>query len=85
MDDFDIRRVEDRERRVYTVSQLTREIKFTLEDSFPPLWVEGEVSNFKAHPSGHLYFSIKDEYSQLRCVVFSSESSQIPSSGLNGI
>ncbi len=63
--------------RVYTVSELTREIKVTLEEGFLPIWVEGEISNFKAHPSGHLYFSLKDEHSQLRCVIFSSESSGV--------
>lgn len=55
---------------VYTVSQLTREIKDLLENSFPRLWVEGEISNFKRHTSGHLYFTLKDEGSQVNCAMW---------------
>lgn len=58
--------------RVYTVSEITRQIRGALEDGFPLVWVEGEVSNFTAHTSGHLYFSLKDESAQLRCVMFRS-------------
>lgn len=56
--------------QIYTVSGLTREIKEYLENSFPRLWVEGEISNFKRHSSGHLYFSLKDEKSQIRCAMW---------------
>ena len=49
------------EPQVYTVSQLTYRIKKTLEDEFPPVWVEGEISNFRRPSSGHLYFTLKDE------------------------
>lgn len=55
---------------VYSVSQLTREIKDLLENSFPRLWVEGEISNFKRHTSGHLYFTLKDEGSQVNCAMW---------------
>jgi len=58
------------ERRVYTVSEVTREIKLTLEEEFPPMWVEGEISNLKQHSSGHLYFSLKDEEAQISCVMW---------------
>lgn len=58
------------ERRVYTVSEVTREIKLALEDGFPTMWVEGEVSNLKKHSSGHLYFSLKDEEAQISCVMW---------------
>lgn len=71
--------------RVYTVSQLTREIKLLLESGFPPIWVEGEVSNFKAHPSGHFYFSLKDNFSQLRCVMFSGENRRLSFKPENGM
>jgi exodeoxyribonuclease VII large subunit len=54
------------EKRIYTVSTLTREIKEVLETSFPRLWVEGEISNFKRHSSGHFYFTLKDESAQMR-------------------
>jgi exodeoxyribonuclease VII large subunit len=58
------------EKRIYTVSSLTREIKTFLETSFPRIWVEGEVSNFKQHSSGHLYFTLKDENAQIRCAMW---------------
>ncbi len=55
---------------VYTVSELTSRIKGMLEDEFPSVWVEGEVSNFVRAASGHFYFSLKDQKSQLSCVMF---------------
>lgn len=58
------------ERHIYTVSSLTRDIKDLLETSFPRLWVEGEISNFKRHSSGHLYFTLKDESTQIRCAMW---------------
>lgn len=53
-----------------TVTELTREIKISLEEHFPPIWIQGEVSNFKKHSSGHLYFSLKDAESQISCVMW---------------
>ena len=53
-----------------TVSQVTRLVKNLLDDSFPVLAVEGELSNFVHHSSGHRYFTLKDSSSQLRCVMF---------------
>lgn len=48
--------------RIYTVSELTQDIKLILENSLSSLWLEGEISNFKHHfPSGHMYFFLKDE------------------------
>ncbi|MFQ5952626.1 MAG: exodeoxyribonuclease VII large subunit, partial [Candidatus Omnitrophota bacterium] len=63
--------------KVYTVSELTRDIRLVLEGSFPEVWVEGEVSNFKIYSSGHAYFSIKDENSVLNCVMFRNNSSRV--------
>jgi len=57
-------------KKIYSVSELTQNIRALLEDSFPRIWVEGEVSNFSAHTSGHCYFSLKDEKSVLSCVMF---------------
>jgi len=56
--------------KIYTVTDITREIKNLLEQSFPTLWVEGEISNYTLHSSGHRYFSLKDENAQIRCVLF---------------
>lgn len=61
----------DRKKKVYTVSQLNREIRFLLEAQYPVLWVEGEISNLKLHSSGHIYFSLKDEKTQISAVFFS--------------
>ena len=57
--------------KVYTVSELTRQIKQTLEDEVGNVWVEGEISNFKVYGSGHAYFSLKDQSAQLSAVLFS--------------
>ncbi|NQU95662.1 MAG: exodeoxyribonuclease VII large subunit [Candidatus Omnitrophica bacterium] len=58
------------EKRIYTVSELTRNIRMILEDSLGTVWVEGEVSNFTSHQSGHMYFSVRDEDSVLSSVLF---------------
>ncbi len=56
----------------YRVGELTRRIRELLENEpgFSDLWVQGEISNFSRSPSGHLYFSLKDEQAQIRCVVW---------------
>jgi exodeoxyribonuclease VII large subunit len=57
---------------IITVSQLTDQIKNLLEGSFPDIWVEGEISNLSIPQSGHAYFTLKDERSQIRSVLFRS-------------
>src|SRR3990167_11538397 len=57
-------------RRIYRVSELSRVIREKLEAEFTDVWVEGEVSNLRAASSGILYFTLKDETAQLRCVCF---------------
>jgi exodeoxyribonuclease VII large subunit len=57
-------------RDVYTVSRLNREAKAVLEGGFPPLWIEGEISNLSRPASGHVYFSLKDAQAQVRCAFF---------------
>lgn len=56
--------------KVYSVREVTRIVKTLIEQQVGSIWVCGEISNFKAHSSGHLYFSLKDESSQLACVMF---------------
>jgi len=58
------------QRRVYSVSEITRDIRLTLEEVFPSVWIEGEISNFLRHRSGHLYFSLKDADAQISCVMW---------------
>jgi len=57
-------------RYILTVSELTQEIKDILELKFPDIWVEGEISNLRIPPSGHIYFTLKDDFSQIRAVLF---------------
>ena len=58
------------QKRVWKVSEITERIGALLEDSFPDVWIEGEVSNFRPSQAGHLYFTLKDSRAQLRCVCF---------------
>jgi exodeoxyribonuclease VII large subunit len=65
------------ERVVCTVSELVMRIKETLEDRFPAVWVEGEISNLRTPSSGHAYFTLKDDAAQLRCVLFRSRGRRV--------
>ena len=56
--------------KVLTVSELTRSIRGTLETKFSAVWVQGEISNYKLHPSGHQYFTLKDQRAQVSCVIW---------------
>jgi exodeoxyribonuclease VII large subunit len=58
--------------RIYSVTDLTRMIKNHLEHEFPLVWVSGEVSNLRSPHSGHCYFTLKDQSSQVRVVIFRS-------------
>src|SRR3989338_7430883 len=60
----------EQQEKIYTVSRLNNEVRFLLEDTFPLVWVEGEISNFAAPHSGHWYFSLKDSLAQVRCAMF---------------
>ena len=56
--------------RIFTVFELTRNIRATLETKFGAVWVQGEISNYKLHPSGHQYFTLKDQRAQISCVIW---------------
>jgi len=56
--------------KVLTVTELTRSIRGTLETKFRAVWVQGEISNYKLHPSGHQYFTLKDQRTQIGCVIW---------------
>ena len=61
------------QRDIYSITRLNREVRAVLEDSFPPsIWVRGEISNLARPGSGHIYFSLKDKHSQVRCALFRS-------------
>lgn len=61
-------------RHIYSVSQLNQSARLLLEQSFPLIWVEGEISNLARPSSGHIYFSLKDSQAQIRCAMFAMRS-----------
>ena len=64
--------INDKEEKIYTVSKLNKYIKKLFENDFnlQDIWTLGEISNFKLHSSGHMYFVLKDKESQIKCVMF---------------
>jgi exodeoxyribonuclease VII large subunit len=58
------------ERRPLSVSEITARLKHLVETAFESVWIEGEISNCKPWSSGHIYFTLKDDYAQLRAVMF---------------
>ncbi len=73
---------------ILTVSGLNRQIKDLLESRFPFVWVKGEISNFRVPGSGHFYFTLKDEQSQLHAVFFKAQNRYlrfVPESGMQVI
>lgn len=70
---------------IYTISRLNREVRRVLEDVFPTIWVQGEISNLAKPASGHLYFTLKDNAAQVRCAMFKNRQSGIRFDPENGI
>jgi exodeoxyribonuclease VII large subunit len=68
-----------------SVSTLTQTVKDVVEGAFIPLWVRGEISDFKSHRNGHWYFSLRDLSSQLRCVVWARDQRGIPAAPDDGM
>jgi exodeoxyribonuclease VII large subunit len=73
------------DRDIYTVTRLNREVRAVLEGSFPPLWVQGEISNLARPASGHWYFSLKDAHSQVRCAMFRNRNRGLRFEPENGV
>src|SRR3990167_3925098 len=74
--------------KIYKVGEITRLIRTLLENEFRNVWIEGEISNFKHHSSGHIYFTLKDEAAQINCVFFARENQLLkfePKDGLQVI
>ncbi len=61
------------DRRIWTVRDLVAAVRTHIEREYGDTWVQGEISNFRAHDSGHLYFTLKDENAQIRAVMFRSQ------------
>lgn len=73
------------QRKIYTVSEISQEIRGVFEDQFPDIWVTGEISNYRPAGSGHCYFTLKDAKAQLRAVCFRNQARYLkfkPTDGL---
>jgi exodeoxyribonuclease VII large subunit len=71
--------------RPFTVQEVVEGARAVLERALPPLWVEGEISNFKTYPSGHWYFTLKDPWAQLKCVMFRSDARRVRGTPEDGL
>src|SRR5262249_19479856 len=77
---------DEQERRPLTVAELNAQVKRELEKSFSSVWVEGEITNFTSHRSGHWYFSLNGDGAQVKAACFKSTNWRIrfkPSNGLS--
>jgi hypothetical protein len=72
-------------RKFLTVSELNERIKGTLEARLDALWIEGEISNFRVPPSGHFYFTLKDDKSQIAAVMFRRQGAALRFNPENGL
>ena len=75
----------EQHRLIFTVSDLTINIKSLLEESFPFVWICGEISNFRIPVSGHFYFTLKDEDAQISAVMFKGQNRKLTFEPENGI
>ena len=71
--------------RIYTVSELTSDIKDILEKTYPFIWICGEISNFNIPASGHFYFTVKDEHAQINAVMFRNQNRNLKFKPEDGI
>ena len=71
--------------RIWSVSEVNGAIRKLIEGSVDTLWVRGEVGNWKRYPSGHCYFSVKDDRSELRCVMFARDAAALPTDPADGM
>lgn len=69
--------METKNQIILNVTQLNQQVKYLLEKSFPIIYVEGEITNFSRPASGHWYFTLKDEASQIRCAMFRSSNLKV--------
>ncbi|MBD2847299.1 exodeoxyribonuclease VII large subunit [Paenibacillus sp. IB182496] len=72
--------------RIYTIKEVNRYIRMKLDSDalLSGLWLRGEISNFTHHSSGHMYFTLKDKDSRLKCIMFASHNSRLPFRPNNG-
>lgn len=83
---FPAERKTEPQRRIWNVSALVAEIRGHVERTYPDCWVEGEISNLRAAPSGHLYFTLRDDQGQIPVVLFRRQATLLrfrPEAGLH--
>ena len=73
------------ERKIYSISELNRQIKKVLEKTYAFVWVSGEISNLSQAVSGHIYFSLKDRNAQVAAVIFRTQARMLKIDLHNGI
>ena len=76
--------VQKKNTNIISVTELNTSAKKLLENDFSSVWVTGEVSNFRSYDSGHWYFKIKDENSEIQCVMFKFRNSSINRRPMDG-
>ena len=74
----------DNTQEIISVSEINKRAKSILEENFSFVWIQGEVSNFFSAASGHWYFSLKDESSEIRCAMFTNKNHHITSEPKDG-
>ena len=77
--------MEKPEKTIYTISKLTKEIKSLLEETYPFIWVTGEISNYAVPGSGHSYFTLKDNNAVITCVMFKNQKLRLKFDLENGL
>jgi len=77
--------ISDNQRDIYNVTRLNREVRAVLEGSFPSIWLQGEISNFARPASGHMYLTLKDIHSQVRCAMFKNKNRLLKFEPENGV
>ena len=73
-----------KEKNILTVSEISYQIRNSIESQFPSVWLKGEISNFIAHSSGHWYFSLKDEQAQIKGAMFKGSNQKVSFRPKNG-
>ncbi len=71
--------------KIFTVFEITAKIKNLMRNNFPSIYIKGEISNLKPYPSGHIYFSLKDEKAVINCVIWHGDSKKIKFKLENGL
>ena len=65
----------NQDKHIFQVSELTEQMRRLMETSYPEIWIEGELSTLSKPASGHLYFSLKDDHSVIKCAMFRNRAS----------